>query len=117
MIANLVLVRGVEPQHSGDQPRESRLIRLLVRFGSCKTLTDRLQTDCLTERNLERESRIRTCPVIVADDQSATVQPLWLPRNKDGLHTRLCISSARLKGDQCLLVRYTAWLQRLLCLV
>lgn len=70
----LVPVRGVEPQHSGDQPRESRLIRLLVGFGSCKTLTDRLQTDCLTERNV------------------------------DGLHTRLSISSARLKGDQCLLV-------------
>ena len=41
--------------------------------------------------NLEREIRIRTCPVIVADDQSATVQPLWLPRNLDGLHTRLSI--------------------------
>lgn len=38
MIANLVPVRGVEPQLSGDQSRESRLICLIASLGLAKPL-------------------------------------------------------------------------------
>lgn len=36
MLLHLVLVRGVEPHYSGDQPRASRLIHLITRSGLAK---------------------------------------------------------------------------------